>query len=235
MSFLIAEWTNLIMANYALDPDLLTPYLPAGTALDLWQGQCYASVVAFHFGNTRVRGVRIPFHVNFEEVNLRFYVSRQVGGQWRRGVVFVKEFVPRRAIVWVANGLFHEHYARFRMWHSAKNDGTEISFEYGLHAGGRAHCMRARVKAYEQPLIPGSFEAFIAEHYYGYSRINSEETMEYEVRHPVWTTLPLVSFEIDIEYVTLHGEALGNALRVAEPVVFVARGSEVSVESGERI
>ena len=42
------------------------------------------------FLNTRVLGIQVPFHVNFEEVNLRFYVRYQDEGEWKRGVVLLK-------------------------------------------------------------------------------------------------------------------------------------------------
>lgn len=76
MSFLKAEWRRLALVNYIIDKHLLVKYLPAGTELDLRNGNCYVSLVGFMFINTRLLGLRIPFHKNFEEVNLRFCVKR---------------------------------------------------------------------------------------------------------------------------------------------------------------
>lgn len=39
-----------------------------------------------------------------ERAQLRFYVRRRVDGEWRRGVMFIKEIVPRRAIAAAAPG-----------------------------------------------------------------------------------------------------------------------------------
>src|ERR1041385_5639833 len=89
--FLTAEWTNILMLNYAVDPSLLEPLVPAGSALDMFEGKTYVSLVGFEFNRTRVLGFAVPFHQNFEEVNLRFYVRRGL----KRGVVFVRELVPR--------------------------------------------------------------------------------------------------------------------------------------------
>ena len=99
--FLTARWVDLAMVNYEVDPALVRALVPAGTELDLWSGRCLVSVVGFQFLETRVLGLALPFHRNFEEVNLRFYVRRTVGDEARRGVVFVKEIVPRRAIAWM--------------------------------------------------------------------------------------------------------------------------------------
>ena len=83
--FLTAEWRDLIMANYEVDSSLLVPLVPAGTEIDLHEGRCFVSLVGFMFLNTRVLRVPVPFHINFEEVNLRFYVKRSTVNRTRRG------------------------------------------------------------------------------------------------------------------------------------------------------
>jgi uncharacterized protein YqjF (DUF2071 family) len=103
VKFLQAEWRDLLMINYEVDPEVLKPYLPAYTELDLWHGKALVSMVGFMFLNTRVLGVKWPFHVNFEEVNLRFYVRYFNGQEWKRGAVFISEIVPKAIIPLVAN------------------------------------------------------------------------------------------------------------------------------------
>src|SRR6185503_10439864 len=103
-----AHWRFLMMLNYEVDPSVLHPLVPRGTELDTWHGRTYASVVGFLFLDTRVLGLAIPFHRDFEEVNLRFYVRRREAEAWRRGVVFIKEIVPRWAIATVARVAYNE-------------------------------------------------------------------------------------------------------------------------------
>ena len=79
--FLSAEWRYLAMLNYRVPAEWLTPFVPVGTELDLWDGAAYLSLVGFHFRNTRLLGVPIPFHQTFEEVNLRFYVRRTLNAK----------------------------------------------------------------------------------------------------------------------------------------------------------
>ena len=129
MSFLKAEWRRLAIANYEIDPKLLETYLPYKTELDLWNGKTYVSLVGFMFKNTKVLGLKIPFHVNFEEVNLRFYVKRYEDGIWKRGVVFVKEIVPKHAVTIVANTIYNEHYQTLKMRHSRTENETSKSFQ----------------------------------------------------------------------------------------------------------
>src|SRR5690606_35955435 len=124
MSFLKAELRNLAIANYIVDKDVVTQYMPYGTELDLWQGNCFISLIGFMFKNTRVLGVKIPFHVDFEELNLRFYVKRMEHFEMRRGVVFIKEIVPKKALTFVANTFLSENYETMPMSHKWSENET---------------------------------------------------------------------------------------------------------------
>ncbi len=113
--FLTARWLHLAMLNYEVDPDLLTGHVPSGTLLDRFEGRCFVTMVGFRFLDTRVLRVPVPFHRSFDEVNLRFYVRRETSEGPLRGVVFLKEIVPRRAIAWLARRLYHESYVALPM------------------------------------------------------------------------------------------------------------------------
>lgn len=123
--FLSAEWRNLILLNYEVHPTLLRPWVPHGTELDQWNGKEFISLVGFQFLKTRVMGLPIPFHANFQEVNLRFYVRRETGGEVRRGVVFIREIVPRRAIACVARTFYNEKYVALPMDHKIETTNQE--------------------------------------------------------------------------------------------------------------
>jgi len=132
--FLTAEWRKLAMANYVVDPSALQPYLPNKTELDLWNDTCYVSLVGFMFLNTKLCGLRIPFHHTFEEVNLRFYVKYKDITGWKRGVVFIKEIVPKPALTFVANTMYGEHYQTLPMSHmiEAKDDRLTVAYRWEL-------------------------------------------------------------------------------------------------------
>jgi uncharacterized protein YqjF (DUF2071 family) len=127
MIFLSAEWNDLLLANYSVDPDRLAPYVPKGTSVDLFQGHAFVSLVAFMFNRTRVLGVPVPGHINFEEVNLRFYVTPD-HDRSIRAVAFIKEIVPRSAIPLVANSLFNENYEALEMEH--ERDFPRIAYSW---------------------------------------------------------------------------------------------------------
>ena len=231
MSFLNAEWRKLAMANYAIDPNILKKYIPAKTELDLWNDTCYVSLIGFMFLNTKVLGIKIPFHVNFEEVNLRFYVKYKDGTQWKRGVVFVKEIVPKHAITFIANTLYKEHYATMPMKHAWTETSDTRIFEYNWRCKNQWQSFKVTTHKDLIPIDEGSEAEFITEHYWGYSRKNDHKTVEYEVTHPKWEQYAVQDFAIDVDFGLVYGQdfALLNGLRPTS--VFLAEGSKITVES----
>jgi len=220
------------MVNYAVDPDLLGPLVPHGTELDSHQGHTFLSVVAFRFLRTRVLGIAIPLHRDFEELNLRFYVRREVAGELRRAVVFVREVVPRRAIAAVARAVYNEPYVALPMQSQVK--GTPPTVTYGWHGAGRWQRLSAR--AVSPATLPerGSHEEFISHHLWGYTRQRDGGTLEYRVAHPPWSIWPATDVQVAADFVHLYGPAIAAALTL--PVsVFVAVGSQVVVYRPRRL
>lgn len=235
MSFLKAEWRKLAIINYKLDPEILMPYLPIGTELDVWKGECYVSLIGFRFVNTRVLGFKIPWHVNFEEVNLRFYVRRKAGKEWRRGVVFIKEIVPKPAISWVANTLYNENYVTRPMrsaW-SELADKREVSYEWKLGDEWQKIAVTAAMEG--QPLVAGSQTAFITEHYWGYAAATKSRTNEYEVTHPPWMTYPVSAYEVQVDFGGNYGDDFAFLQSQEPDSVMLAEGSEITVEGKQSI
>jgi uncharacterized protein len=234
--FLTAQWRHVAMLNYEVDPRLVQNLVPAGTELDCWRGKTFVSLVGFRFLKTKVFGVPIPFHRNFEEVNLRFYVRRREGSEIRRGVVFVREIVPRWAIATVARVVYNEQYVSLPMSHSieSRSDGG-LDVEYGWRT--RQGWNHLRLSASGEPKLPqeGSEEQFITEHYWGYAAQRGGGCVEYRVTHPSWRVWSAnsVRFEGDVE--KLYGRELAAVLRDEPASAFLAEGSEVTVHRGRRL
>lgn len=223
------------MANYVIDPSILLPYLPCRTELDDFEGRHYASLVGFLFENTRVKGLSIPFHRNFEEVNLRFYVRYKEKDGWKRGVVFMKEIVPKRMISFVANTLYGENYVTLPMRHQweLKEDGFHAGYEW--RRSGRWNHLSVVAEAESTPAAEGSPEEFITEHYWGYTRINQGCTGVYEVRHPRWNIHRVLSHSISCDAGQLYGPEFEVVLEQAPASVFLADGSDISVHGKEKL
>jgi hypothetical protein len=225
------------MLNYPVDPEILTPFVPRGTELDSWQGRTFVSVVGFLFLDTRVLGMAIPYHRDFEEVNLRFYVRRKVGEEWRRGVVFVKEIVPRFAIAATARLFYGEKYVALPMRHSITGDPTRggMDVRYGWRWRGRWNGIGGVASGSAAEAAPGSEEEFITEHYWGYSSLRGGGCVEYQVEHPRWRVWTLSRPVLDCDVAALYGERFAAPLAGEPSSAFLADGSEVTVHQGVRL
>lgn len=234
--FLTARWQNLVMLNYEIDSQLLQSRIPAGTELDLWNGRAFVSLVGFRFLQTRVMGWSIPFHVNFDEVNLRFYVRHKSGSEWRRGVVFIREIVPRTAIALVARWAYHEQYIalpmRSRIDLPNSQTGPRGSVSYSWKWAGAWCELAAEIIGEPQLLDVESEAGFITEHYWGYAAQKDGSTLEYQVEHPAWRVWQAQTSCFTGETTTLYGPALADVLQAPPCSAFVAEGSEIVVRRG---
>jgi uncharacterized protein YqjF (DUF2071 family) len=228
--FLTAEWRKLVMANYAVDPVVLRPFLPARTELDYWQGETYVSLVGFEFLDVRVKRLRFPFHRRFPEVNLRFYVRHKADGEWKRGVVFVREIVPLPAVSIIANTLFRERYICLPM-RSEVTKAQELKVAYAWKYKRRWNQLAVEFNDRPGSLTPGSKEEFITEHFWGYAKAGTGHTNEYQVAHPRWEIYQVTRHTIDCDFAALYGASFADLSNRNPQSVFLAEGSPIEVFS----
>jgi uncharacterized protein YqjF (DUF2071 family) len=236
--FLTAEWRNLAMLNYAVDPALLRRCLPAGTELDSWQGRTFVSLVGFLFANTRLLGLPIPWHRTFEEVNLRFYVRRTLPGEVRRAVTFIRELVPRAAIATVARLAYNEPYMALPMRHHFGPPGPggvpdAVEYDWRLPSGWGG--LRVQPTGEGFTATANSQEEFITEHYWGYTRQRDGSTVEYRVTHPVWRVWSVAAPRVAGDLAALYGPEIARILNGAPASAFLADGSAVTVHAPTRL
>jgi uncharacterized protein YqjF (DUF2071 family) len=233
-----AEWRNLVLLNFEIDPHILEPYVPHGTELDYWQDKTYASIVGFQFLNARLFGIRIPFHAGFEEVNLRFYVRRRAREGWRRGVVFIREIAPRWCVAVTARLLYGENYLCVPMTHQVIAGGADEApdrIEYRWRLRGQDRHVALEPAGPPQLPTPGSLEEFIIEHYWGYSKLPGDRTNEYCVAHRPWHISPAASIEFNCDVTALYGPQFAPFLEAPPASAFWADGSPVRVYPGHRL
>ncbi len=238
--FLSAQWKWLAVLNYEIDPSLLAPYVPRGVELDFdTKGKTYVSLVGFLFQDTRVLGWSLPGYRDFEELNLRFYVVRRGAGEPRRGVVFIKELVPRVAISTIARAWYNENYHTVPMRHAVTpaDIGAKVapSAQYDFLLRGAWNKIRVTTHPEPKLIELGSHEAFILEHYWGYCRQRNGGTIEYRVNHPSWTVWPGAEAELDCDFAHLYGEPFTPVLSRRADSVFITDGSAVTVDKPVRI
>ncbi len=235
MSFLKAEWRKLAIANYAIDPAVLQKYIPHKTELDLWNNTCYVSLIGFMFKNTKVLGLKVPFHIDFEEVNLRFYVKYFENNQWKRGVVFIKELVPKSALSFVANAFYDEHYQTVPMSHKWELIDENIKVTYHWKYNNNEQKISVLAENNLQEILPNSETEFITEHYWGYTKVNESKTFEYEVTHPKWQTYNVKEYEINVDFGLVYGDDFAFLNNLKPNSVMLAEGSEITVENKKTI
>lgn len=229
-TFLTAQWQNLIMANYEIDPSILLPYLPKNVELDYYQGKTYVSLVGFLFKDSSIFNIPIPSMGTFEEVNLRFYVVRKVGNELRRGVVIINETVPNKIVAWVANKLYKEHYIAIPTKHNwtILNDKKEIEYQWKVKS--KWNSISVVASATKHKMEGGSAEEFIFEHYFGYTKVNSEHSIEYKINHPNWEINEIHDYQIDCNFEAFYGKDF-DVLNSTKPhSIMLAEGSDISVD-----
>jgi uncharacterized protein YqjF (DUF2071 family) len=229
--FLTAQWKDLVMANYEVAPELLENRVPKGTTLDFHEGKLFVSLVGFMFLDTRVLKIPVPFHINFEEVNLRFYVKRETATETRRGVVFVKEIVPRYAIATVARVLYGEPYECWKMWHTK----TETEIGYGWRKGDCVNEIKVEIDEDLGVPATGSHGEFIIEHYWGYTRRGDARCDEYKVEHPKWELFSVKNEEINVDFGRTYGDEFAFLKNQKPFSILLAKGSEIAVYKGEKL
>ena len=229
--FLTAKWLDLVMANYSVEPSVLSGFVPEGTELDFWTGECYVSLVAFKFFETKVLGVPIPFHRNFLEVNLRFYVTRKTGNEIRRGVVFIKEIVPRRAIAMIARYAYGEPYETWKM--GLLQNESQVSYNWSKK--GCENLLSVEIGENSGVPAPGSHGEFIIEHYWGYTKRGPGRTDEYKVEHPKWELFDVGAARIDVDFGTTYSEKFAFLSGQKPKSILVAKGSEIAVYKGAKL
>ncbi|MCL8538584.1 DUF2071 domain-containing protein [Chryseobacterium gallinarum] len=229
MNFLKAEWRKLAIINYEINPEILMKYLPAGTEPDFYKGKCYLSVVGFMFLNTKLLGIPIPFHRNFEEVNLRFYVKKKENGTWKRGVVFIKEVVPKPALSFVANAVYKENYHTMPMKNLIHEKENELLIRYSWK-DKTWQSIQITAENEAKTMEAGSEFEFITEHYWGFTK-KENQTSTYEVCHPKWKSYPVKDHQLTLDFATMYGKDF-ECLNYQEPIsVMLAEGSEIEVKT----
>ena len=217
------------MLNFVADPQLLEPLVPPGTELDFHGGETFVSIVGFLFLDTRLVGLPIPFHRNFEELNLRFYVRRNAPDGARRGVAFVRELVPRRAIALVARAFYDEPYSAMPMRHAITTEGETLAVQYQWKGRNAWETLAMSARGQPRDLAAGSHEEFIAEHYWGYTA-RRRGTAEYAVEHPRWRFWPAETWKFEADVAALYGDRFVATLAAKPASAFIAEGSRVLVK-----
>ena len=228
--FLTAEWRNLVLLSYAVPQSVLTPLLPPGCELDVIGTRAFVSLVALNFMRTRVMGIPWPGHVNFPEVNLRFYV--RCGKE--RGVVFIREFVPRAAVALVARLLYNEPYRGIHMKCKVEKTSETLTVTHHLRLHGRDYSIRASADAATHLPSMNGTEHFFKEHQWGFGTSRHGRLQRYRVEHPFWEVHAVRGINMDWDWHAIYGPRFSFLQDQRPYSVILAEGSPVAVSSSMR-
>jgi uncharacterized protein len=226
-SFLSARWERLLLVTYAVNPELLSPYLPPNIELDCIDGNAFVSLVAFDFLNTKVLGIPWPGYRNFPEVNLRFYVRHPESE--RRGVVFIREYVPKKLIAWIANSLYNEPYFSAKMDSNWIENESTFELEHSLTIKDSTNKLKVRLQKGESKPDDDTLAHFFKEHSWGFGQSHSGQLLEYEVWHPIWNTLPIIDLDMQWDWASVYGEEWAFLSQLKPFHTAFAIGSEIKV------
>jgi uncharacterized protein YqjF (DUF2071 family) len=227
--FLSAVWSDLIFASFAVPDEILTPYLHPGLTIDRWEGRAWCSLVAFNFQETRVLGLPMPPFSkvrDFPEFNLRFYVRE---GD-RRGVVFVREFVPSPLLAGAARLTYNEPYSTARMTSRVTqvSDLRRVRHDFVVECSPQLIAVSTRGPA--KTPAPETFEHWVKEHSWGFGRLRGGQAIRYLVTHPVWPIYPVEDYQLRVETALLYGSQWRFLQDRAPESVILAQGSAVTID-----
>jgi hypothetical protein len=268
-------------AGTTLEIDTRDDLGPGGLTTGPRVPQAFVSLVAFEFQQCRVLGVPWPGHTHFAEINLRFYVRTAAGSPMRtaaspaparvpasrgvppsagggqRGVVFIREFVPRPLITWAARKFYNEPYITAPITSRITQDTRSLTAEYALsfplptaaNRDGRGSRATSALDAPQQTLRitgrkpvtrpgPGTVEHWFKEHSWGFGMKSGRtpatppRPLVYEVIHPTWGIYPVESYDLKFDFAAVYGSDWGFLSGSKPASVLFAAGSEVAVFPG---
>jgi uncharacterized protein (TIGR03067 family) len=226
--FLTGRWGNLLLANYAVPPSLLQPYLIPGLELDLRDGQAFASLVALRMQNIHVLGIAWPGLTEFAEVNLRFYV------RWgdQTGVRFVRETIPSHILTWVGRVFFNEPFTAASVTCKVQERPERLAVEYGLPYEGQTYTLAVSGDKPENP-VETNEQLFFTDRLHAYDISRWGHESRYRVEHPPWPVYPVRDYRIDLDWARVYGPQWGILQGVPPASTIFAAGSEVTVYTAE--
>ena len=126
------QWLDLSSVHWAVEADVVAPYLPPGTRPDVLRGKTYVGLLPFRMVSAGVStGPAVPWLGSFLETNVRAYSVDSTG---RRGVVFLSLDADRLAVVLGARTAFGLPYrwAAMSYTRTATPQGDEHAYAMRL-------------------------------------------------------------------------------------------------------
>ena len=228
-SLLVQRWQDLTFLHWAVAPDVVRPFLPAGTEPDTVDGSTYIGLIAFRMvGLGLFNGPGLPYLGTFCETNVRLY---SVDAEGRRGVVFLSLEAARLVPVLVAQATLRLPYkwAGMRM----DRDGDVLTYTSRRRTRTGPRC--ALTVQIGQPIAePSTVEHFVTARWGLHARAFGR-TLYMPNVHAAWPLHRAELIHLDDDLVTATGlPAMRHppASVLHSPGVGVRFGAPASVRTG---
>lgn len=234
-----ASWHDMVVINFDIEPRIVEMHLPPGLEVDLYNDHSFISLVALKCRDTVIKGIRIPFHSNYAQLQLRCYVKRTDGDTTRRGTFFIKRFVPSRRVARLMSWWTGQKYQHMRIrTHVSGFQETDPNImpeaQYECFVNGRWNKIKIKARSQRRKLRPESKDQFILDHQYAYYS-DGKNTFEYLVDHPPWLIWDAASGALDCDVEALFGKEFARPMKHRPSSVMLARGSDVTVYQSTKI
>jgi len=218
-------WRKLLFAHWPVAAEALRQHLPAGLALDTFDGQAWVGVVPFQMDQVHFHGMPgVPTATHFAELNVRTYVT--VGG--KPGVYFFSLDAGSLLAVVGARAMFALPYYHARF--AITTHEQEIHYRCERLGGRAGATPQATFAASYRPTGPaqfaraGSLEDWLTARYCLYTT-RGAHLMRGEIHHAPW---PLQPATADIASNTMT-EPAGIHLPTTPPLLHYSERLEVVV------
>jgi len=179
-------WNDLLFAHWPVDTCVLRERVPAEFELDLYDGEAWLGIVAFHMTNVAPRLVpALPWISAFPELNVRTYVRVDD----KPGVYFFSLDAGSAVAAGTARTLLNLPYFTAKMSVEVTDSGE---VRYGSRRISSPKSPPAEFTARYQGLgdrsapVQGTLEYFLTERYCLYAIDHSNQGYRLDIHHPPW-------------------------------------------------
>lgn len=155
------RWRDLLFVHWPLPPASIRPLVPAGLALDLFEGQAWVTLIPFLIAESRPVGLPRALGMRLLETNLRTYVR---GPDDQPGVYFWSLEASSLLAVLGARLLYGLPYFPAAM--AMRKDGARVDYWSRRRVGGPARlAVTWTIGAAQGTATAGTRDHFLVERY----------------------------------------------------------------------
>lgn len=195
------QWRDVLFLHWPAPPQWLSDQLPAGLAVDTFQGEAWVSLVGFRLQQVRLRGwPALPFCSQMLELNFRTYVRHR----GEPAIHFLAMHADHRLLVAAARCLTPLPYSLAQLAYAGPD--TACSFFCRPHYS-RTPLLAAQFSLGDgrRQAIPGTLDDWLTERYVAYVAGRDGDLLRMPVSHESWRLREIALRHCELDLQPLHG------------------------------